>query len=322
MKRINYESDFVLQVRLPEEVIGNDFRIELTTNGTNIYVASRINGDFSANIVEGVNPNEYSIILRRHGLGCGRLRMKVYAYYKNVNSPDGKIQEVVPLTNLDVELWAKATDDAEIPTIEIKSGGWGVYDDTELRKLTLDTRDEAFKRINVLNEYADGIKNSLDVVSATVDLLTNQINTKQDKLVSKTNIKTINGQSVLGSGNIEIKEYDEDKVNALVNDLLAPIYTALTNAGTILEEHTAQINLRATEESVAIRCLALNQRIINIAQTVDNNKTELNDRILELSDNTGIMFNALSAELGYRPTKAEVDTTIKNAITNTLNTVV
>ena len=208
MKRINYESDFVLQVRLPEEVIGNDFRIELTTNGTNIYVASRINGDFSANIVEGVNPNEYSIILRRHGLGCGRLRMKVYAYYKNVNSPDGKIQEVVPLTNLDVELWAKATDDAEIPMIEIKSGGWGVYDDTELRELTLATREEAFKRI------------------------------------------------------------------------------------------------------------------IYIAQTVVNNKTELNDRILELSNNTDMMFNTISAELGYRPTKDEVDTTIKNAITNTLNTVV
>jgi hypothetical protein len=34
---------------------------------------------------------------------------------------------------------------------------------------------------------------------------TEQLNTKQDTLVSGTNIKTINGQSLLGEGNIEIQ---------------------------------------------------------------------------------------------------------------------
>ena len=37
----------------------------------------------------------------------------------------------------------------------------------------------------------------------TEDELTTELNNKQDKLVSSTNIKTINGESILGSGNIE-----------------------------------------------------------------------------------------------------------------------
>ena len=48
------------------------------------------------------------------------------------------------------------------------------------------------------------------------------VGTKQDKLVSGTNIKTINGQSVLGSGNIvitggEVDAYTKAEVDAKIN---------------------------------------------------------------------------------------------------------
>ena len=50
-----------------------------------------------------------------------------------------------------------------------------------------------------LSEYL--LKSEAETLYATLDGLNN----KQDKLVSGTNIKTINGTSILGSGNITIE---------------------------------------------------------------------------------------------------------------------
>ena len=63
---------------------------------------------------------------------------------------------------------------------------------------------------------ADVTVNLSDFVNSSE--LTTALNTKQDNLVSGTNIKTINGQSVLGSGNIEITSEEVDaKINAKIN---------------------------------------------------------------------------------------------------------
>ena len=50
-----------------------------------------------------------------------------------------------------------------------------------------------------------GLLGEEDLKSSVVTKL-NNVDTKQDKLVSGTNIKTINGSSLLGSGNIVIKK--------------------------------------------------------------------------------------------------------------------
>lgn len=50
-----------------------------------------------------------------------------------------------------------------------------------------------------LSEYL--LKTEAETLYATIDV----VNNKQDKLVSGTNIKTVNGQSILGSGNIAIE---------------------------------------------------------------------------------------------------------------------
>ena len=60
--------------------------------------------------------------------------------------------------------------------------------------------DSAPEDLNTLNELAIALKNNKDVV----EVLNQSITNKQDKLISGTNIKTINGESILGSGNISI----------------------------------------------------------------------------------------------------------------------
>lgn len=68
-----------------------------------------------------------------------------------------------------------------------------------------DTYDEAFSKIDKAiqdNEYV--ISTALNDLNLRVNTNTQNINTKQDILVSGTDIKTINNESLLGSGNITI----------------------------------------------------------------------------------------------------------------------
>ena len=58
--------------------------------------------------------------------------------------------------------------------------------------------DGAPETLDTLNELSAALKDNVDIV----DVLNQSIGSKQDILVSGTNIKTINGESILGSGNI------------------------------------------------------------------------------------------------------------------------
>lgn len=54
------------------------------------------------------------------------------------------------------------------------------------------------------------------------------IGNKQDKLVSGTNIKTINGKSIVGSGDITIGGVSEDYVdNAIANAITTTLNTSV-----------------------------------------------------------------------------------------------
>lgn len=73
------------------------------------------------------------------------------------------------------------------------------YTDTAIANLV----DSAPETLNTLNELAVAIQDNEDVVEA----LNQSIGSKQDKLISGTNIKTVNGQSLLGNGDLEIQEF-------------------------------------------------------------------------------------------------------------------
>ena len=122
--------------------------------------------------------------------------------------------------------------DSKIKNIETDG-----YDDTQLRQsinniktelgtVGLATTNQTIKgginevnsRIDTLNSRVDNIANnsgsSIDTSSfATKTDLAN----KQNLLVSGTNIKTINGQSILGSGNIEITSSGGSGTNFFVS---------------------------------------------------------------------------------------------------------
>lgn len=120
MIRKNYESDFEVAIVLPSNVENNDLRLEFATRGYNAYIAERINGIYTDNLRQDADyANKYYVVLRNHGLSTGRLKVKVYALLPYGNSPDGIMQEVTPITDLNIELWSGASDEVELPTIEL-----------------------------------------------------------------------------------------------------------------------------------------------------------------------------------------------------------
>ena len=76
---------------------------------------------------------------------------------------------------------------------------------------------------NTFKELSEALKKNKDLISSLNTLINDKVGktdlaTKQDKLVSSENIKTINGQEILGSGDIKVREYPEFKAH--INDFL------------------------------------------------------------------------------------------------------
>lgn len=105
------------------------------------------------------------------------------------------------------------------------------YDDSTINQLIIDLRSDldqlidgdsssAIRTFNEIIAFLEGISDSenLDSIIASIE---QQIAGKQDKLVSGTNIKTINGQSVLGKGDIAVSTDDCIKRYNATSDMVA-----------------------------------------------------------------------------------------------------
>lgn len=94
-----------------------------------------------------------------------------------------------------------------------------------------------------LNQVVEENVNNIEILQTTteeqgnkIDSLDKEVATKQDTLVSGTNIKTINATSILGSGNIEIPVMSPQVApSALATEAqLADVITAFNNLITLL----------------------------------------------------------------------------------------
>lgn len=117
----NYESDFELTLRMPPKVGNCDFRLEFHTYRRDVvYTACRENGYLTPNLHE-MGDGRFKVVLRNHGLGEGRLRVKAYCRLYNELSPDRHIVEVTP-EYTGIELWSGPSDDAERLDVEEING--------------------------------------------------------------------------------------------------------------------------------------------------------------------------------------------------------
>lgn len=137
------------------------------------------------------------------------------------------------LSGGDVDLSGYATKDDLLTKVD-KETGKSLIADSEINRLASVTNydDTEIKQdITDINQALDkkAEKTEIPTVPTKVSELTNDsgfvtdISGKQDKLVSGTNIKTVNGTSLLGSGNIEISGAGETPYIVLPSKLYAVV---------------------------------------------------------------------------------------------------
>ena len=120
--------------------------------------------------------------------------------------------------------------------IVIASEGGVSYDDTELRNLISNKVDKVEGKALSTNDFTDADKTKLDSLENYDDTnVVSLIRDKQDKLISGTNVKTINGTSILGEGNIEIEAgvYDDTELRNMIagkQDTIEDLSTIRENA--------------------------------------------------------------------------------------------
>lgn len=123
----------------------------------------------------------------------------IFGFYRDYNT----IAQVVYVKDSRFDIYLNAPNDYSI-------WGFSIWDSNNYENTTVDSL--TYKIVNLKEIGGVGGGNSSQAewgeitgtITSQTDLI-NELNNKQDGLVSGTNIKTINNQSILGSGNINIE---------------------------------------------------------------------------------------------------------------------
>lgn len=154
----------------------------------------------------------------------------------NKSSSDLGIQEVINSSNkLDSDLVndTNNTNKFMTTTEKTKLAGLNNYNDNEVRTLISNKVDKVTGKALSKNDYTDEEKQKLASINMAV---------KQDLLVSGQSIKTINGTSLLGSGNISTSAPTDAQVTTAVDDWLDahPEASTTVQDGSISPEKLSQ----------------------------------------------------------------------------------
>jgi hypothetical protein len=151
---------------------------------------------------------------------------------------------------------------------------------------------------SALKTKLEGLSNYDDTsIQNAVNSLTTQIATKQDKLVSRTNIKTINGESILGEGNIVVNVDTSGLASQLASkqDTISDLSTIRNNAslGATAIQKVKTINSVSLsgEGNIELHMSEIHKKLQDIKTVVLNNEevlaaalNEINRRLLELEN--------------------------------------
>lgn len=216
--------------------------------------------------------------------------------------------EVIAINDRITEIIESIIEKGEIP---VYTGGDGITIDKDFKisadsnaLITNDINDN-IKSGDTIQEALEYIANNLGVTSVngeTGDVVV------QETLVSGENIKTINGESVLGEGNIEIDvpvvddELDENSPNAISNRAVTKV-------------------IHENEEVISAALNDLNERIINTNERLDLSVNEINNTILEKESATTEALNGLNERIDDTNSKVDSkqDTLVSGENIKTIN---
>ena len=129
--------------------------------------------------------------------------------------------------------------------------------------------------LDTLKELADAVNSNKSLVEALNEAISN----KQDTLVSGTNIKTINGESILGTGDITISSGTENAIPITGSSSLSGTFEPSVDAGANLGSKTKKFSY-IYADNLGIGDSAVNNACINTIYVKTN--------IIPYSNNRGI----------------------------------
>lgn len=158
--------------------------------------------------------------------------------------------------------------------------------------------------LDTIYELASALTENQDVVEVLQQSITN----KQDELISGLNIKTINNESLLGNGNINLNlnnyytKEEIDNIKNTINNIIIENQEITTNSLTDLATSVEQqgTKLIDNEKKTASALTQFDNDIKNLTHIVNDNKTIAENAVNELQKQINqyvILINQLQKEI-------------------------
>lgn len=222
--------------------------------------------------------------------------------YLKSTSTDGVVGVATQKNLPENEVFMEATFEGD--GVHFTSGGAGQAATLDITRDSVKRNDKTETWENILNAPSKiGSKADLEYVTKAVTALTELIDDKQYTLVSGTNIKTINGKSVLGEGNIEVTstvdtELSNTSENAVQNKVVKAAIDGKLDKLTTSGRQKVYAHTGATQNEI-------NVGVANEAG------------IIPLTDNYGRLYISDSAgqkKGGYAVNTIDIDNATQNKI--------
>lgn len=169
------------------------------------------------------------------------------------------------------------------------------------------TKTQTDDLINGVRTIANDANSKADAVTSRVQDVETSLGNKQDTLVSGVNIKTVNGQSIVGEGDVIIEGTDsytktESDAKYATAESLNTLNQTVSELGTTVEATNTELAKTKTDVT------NLTSKVNEDSQKITSLDTEMDNKANSADVPTNTQFNSLAGEVANKVDKTSVYT--------------
>lgn len=169
------------------------------------------------------------------------------------------------------------------------------------------TKTQTDDLINGVRTIANDANSKADAVTSRVQDVETSLGNKQDTLVSGVNIKTVNGQSIVGEGDVVIEGTDsytktESDAKYATAESLNTLNGTVSELGTTVEATNTELAKTKTDVT------NLTSKVNEDSQKIASLDTEMDNKANSADVPTNTQFNSLAGEVANKADKTSVYT--------------
>lgn len=185
------------------------------------------------------------------------------ATFRSVATNDVLFSGLIQNITINGEAVTKDNIIQKFDAVSNSSTGGGTVD--AYTKEEADTKFASKDELTNVQTVANDADTKVDALTPRVESVETAMNNKQDTLVSGTNIKTINNQSILGEGNLEVSGVSEEQAQEIAK--IPTLETELAQKANASDVPTLQIGRNGTNKnyiySYADQSLKNNDKVLS-----------------------------------------------------------